>query len=164
MSLEEFTQLFHDADLFHGSPQDGSTPGALPAATPTPAAAEQEQSEDELGPRLTHRAINICFNLSMMTNKLETENDKHLNMTYVEFLEAFARVIDRLEARSMEDFFYHYPALSPWKLDKKLESALLIVFKACLPKKQYLAAYNKYNSTIELELDMIEAGELPPRK
>jgi len=99
----------------------------------------------------------------MMTNKAETENDKHLNMTYVEFLEAFARVVDRLEARQMEDFFYHYPPRSPWKLDKKLESALLTVFKECLPKRQYTAAHNKYSSTVDLELDMIEAGELPPR-
>ena len=44
------------------------------------------------------RDINVCFNLSMMTQVNEIEKDRHLRMTFVEFLEAFARAADKISA------------------------------------------------------------------
>lgn len=35
------------------------------------------------------------YSVSMMTNKDELENEKHLSMTFVEFLEAICRVADK---------------------------------------------------------------------
>ena len=55
-------------------------------------------------------------------------------MTYVEFLEAFSRVVDKLELRRMGgDRFMFYPAKNKFKLDKKIETALMQVFEKCLP-------------------------------
>ena len=74
-------------------------------------------------------------------------------MTYVEFLEAFARVVDKLELRRMGgDRFMYYSAKNPYKLDKKLETALMQVFEKCLPKKKFTTAYSKYKSEIDAEI------------
>ena len=37
------------------------------------------------------------YNLSMMTQVEEIENSRHLNMTFVEFIEAIVRVAEKLE-------------------------------------------------------------------
>ena len=44
-----------------------------------------------------NREVGPLWNLSMMTNKDELNSERHLNMTFVEFLEAIARVADRFE-------------------------------------------------------------------
>jgi hypothetical protein len=72
-----------------------------------------------------NREAGPLFNVSMMTNKDETLNEKHLNMTFVEFLEALARVADKFDMVNMVDNFPEYKAKSPWGLDKKLESTLI---------------------------------------
>ena len=61
----------------------------------------------------------------MMTNKAELESERHLNMTFVEFLEALARVADKFDMENMEDYFPEYEAKNPFGLDKKLESTLI---------------------------------------
>ena len=41
--------------------------------------------------------VNIHYNLSMMTQVDELESDRHMNMTFTEFLEAVGRVAERLD-------------------------------------------------------------------
>ena len=36
-----------------------------------------------------------CFHAALMTSPDEISHSKHLEMSYVEFLEAFARIVDR---------------------------------------------------------------------
>ena len=43
------------------------------------------------------------WNLSIMTQIDEIENDRHLNMTFVEFLEALVRVAEKLEIPNLID-------------------------------------------------------------
>ena len=40
----------------------------------------------------TQREASVCFNLAMMTQVNELENERHLRATMIEFLEAFCRV------------------------------------------------------------------------
>jgi hypothetical protein len=75
------------------------------------------------------------FNLSMMTNKDELNNEKHLNMTFVEFLEALARVADKFDIANLQDYFPEYKAKSPYLLDKKLESTVINLINALVPDK-----------------------------
>ena len=41
--------------------------------------------------------MSIPFNLSMMTNKNELLNDKHINMGYIEFIEVLCRIGEKYE-------------------------------------------------------------------
>jgi len=43
---------------------------------------------------LTFRDLGLCFNLSMMTQVNEVENNRHLQANFLEFMEAVARVVD----------------------------------------------------------------------
>ena len=47
------------------------------------------------------REIGPLWNLSQQTNKNETEKETHLNMTFLEFLEALARCADKFELEHM---------------------------------------------------------------
>ena len=42
-----------------------------------------------------NKDVGPAFAMSMMTNKFELDSDRHLNMSFVEFLEAIARVADK---------------------------------------------------------------------
>lgn len=49
------------------------------------------------------REISVLYNLAMMTQKNELENDRHLNMIFVEFIEATGRVADKLSLPPLID-------------------------------------------------------------
>ena len=51
------------------------------------------------------REIGPLWSLSMMTNKHELESDRHLNMSFVEFLEALSRCADKFNLKHLEDPF-----------------------------------------------------------
>lgn len=70
MSSEEFLLIFQHSGLF--SQQDVSQSQTLSSGL-----GEEEEEEDEFGPKLTQKFVNACFNVSMMTNKKETKEDKH---------------------------------------------------------------------------------------
>ena len=61
-----------------------------------------------------NREVGPLWNLSMMTNKDEVNNEKHLNMTLPEFYEAISRVADRFDMKNLEDFFPEYPGKHPY--------------------------------------------------
>ncbi len=82
------------------------------------------------------REINPIFNLSMMTQKNELDFDRHMNMQPVEMLEAIGRVADKLNINKLQDFFPEMPCLNKFKLDKKIESLLVLLMKCSLPKSK----------------------------
>lgn len=53
-------------------------------------------------------------------------------MTMPEFIEAIGRVADKLT--NLPDFFPENVSVNRFKLDKKIESFLLVLCKNCLPK------------------------------
>ena len=53
-------------------------------------------------------------------------------MIQVEFIEAIARVADKLN--NLPDFFPELPSQNKYKLDKKIEGFLMVLNKNCLPK------------------------------
>ena len=53
------------------------------------------------------REISPLFNLSMMTQKNELDSERHYNMITVEFIEAIARVADKIQ--NLPDFFPELP-------------------------------------------------------
>jgi hypothetical protein len=52
---------------------------------------------------ITERDPAILFSLSMMTQVNELDSDRHLQMSFVEFIEAFARLADKLELENQSD-------------------------------------------------------------
>lgn len=53
-------------------------------------------------------------------------------MILTEFIEALARVADKLSA--LPDYFPELIAEAPFKLDKKIESFMTVLMRNCLPK------------------------------
>jgi hypothetical protein len=80
------------------------------------------------------REISPLFNLSMMTQKNELDFDRHYNMVLVEMIEAISRVADKLQ--NLTDYFPEMPCFNKYKLDKKIESFLVILMRNTLPKAQ----------------------------
>ena len=72
-----------------------------------------------------NREAGPLWNVSKMTNPDELGNEKHLNMNFVEFLEAMARVADKFKLENLKDHFPEMKPKSPSGLDKKLESTLI---------------------------------------
>lgn len=44
---------------------------------------------------LVDRDINVSFTMAMMTQIDELNNDRHIQMNFVEFLEAFSRIAEK---------------------------------------------------------------------
>jgi hypothetical protein len=63
--------------------------------------------------RFAAREIDVCFNLAMMTQVDELYKDRHFEMSFVEFLEALARVA--YMARVPEPDLSDEPQASPQK-------------------------------------------------
>ena len=89
------------------------------------------------------------WNLSIMTQVDEIDNDRHLNMTFVEFLEALVRVAERLEIPSLvddegvtvnDDIDQETRDIYAKRdLPKKVESLILFLIKVHRPRD-----YNKH--------------------
>lgn len=105
-----------------------------------------------------NREAGPLWNLAMMTNKDEFTSEKHINMQFVEFLEALARVADKFNMDNMEDFFPEYKAKSPYGLDKKLETTCLMICNAALPEKQFKALYKTYKAKVDQEVENAKLG------
>ena len=54
------------------------------------------QKCDLISDFLTDKDVHIIFNLSMMTQVLEAQEDRHLRMGFAEFIEAMARLAEKL--------------------------------------------------------------------
>lgn len=75
--------------------------------------------------------------MAMMTNLKEIETDRHLNMSFIEFLEALARCADRFELDNLENFFPDFPSKNPFSLDKKLESVCFKLMSTFVKPQNY---------------------------
>ena len=101
------------------------------------------------------REIGPCFNLAQETVKNESLHEHHLDMKFVEFLEALARCADKFELEYLRDHFPDLKAKSPYGLDKKIECVVFQLLQAHLGEKAYDIAYKKYEEKVKLELDNV---------
>jgi hypothetical protein len=81
------------------------------------------------------REIGPIFAQSIMTNKNETESDRHLYLNNIEFYELLGRCAEKFDVDKLEDFFPSYKSKHPKRLDKKLESICLILMNKILNPK-----------------------------
>ena len=100
-----------------------------------------------IGDTFTFKEIYPLWNLSMMTQKDEINSDRHLNMTFVEFVEAICRVADKLSIPNLiEDHIEPEDWTNPTKIKEwgqrdfsmKIESFLLVLNKNCLGNDKFL--------------------------
>ena len=59
------------------------------------------------------REIGPCYNLSQQTNKHEHLAQHHLDLYFVEFIEALARVANHLATSRLKDFFPDFKPKNP---------------------------------------------------
>lgn len=64
----------------------------------------------------SQRELATCFNLSMMTQVDELNKDRHLKATYIEYLEAVARVVDKASPFDGETINKNYEDKTPEEL------------------------------------------------
>jgi len=104
--------------------------------------------------------MSIPFNLSMMTNKNELLNDKHINMGFVEFLEVLGRICEHYEMDKLKEMLLQrnievpdYKAKQKSGLDRKVESMVLMMMQSELKGKAYKSAYDNYIKLLTVELE-----------
>ena len=100
------------------------------------------------------KQIAVQWNLSMQTQIDEIESDKHLNMTFVEFIEALVRVAERLEIPNLIDDEMattldeveegQREVYAKRDLSKKVESLMFFLIKTYLPKE-----YKKHVASVQ---------------
>ena len=112
-----------------------------------------------LNEHFANREAIPLFNLSMMTNIEETAKDRHLNMSFVEFLEALARVADRMELANLQDYVPAYRGRSAFGLDKKLECLLFKITEATLGAKAFKQQMAMYEKKVKVEIDAAALGQ-----
>lgn len=49
-----------------------------------------------LGSKISDREVAVCFSLSLSTHQNEIDTDRHLYLNFLEFLEAIARVAEKI--------------------------------------------------------------------
>ena len=97
--------------------------------------------------------VGPLWNLSMQTRKDELNDEKHLNMVWVEWLEALARVCDKFDIANLVDQFPDYKPKHPTGLDKKIECTCFVLIKQCLGTKHFNNMHSKYKEIVETELE-----------
>jgi hypothetical protein len=65
------------------------------------------------------------YSLAMMTQVDELEKDRFISMSIVEFYEALCRVADKIPNENLVDYHPIHKSVSPFNLDKKLESLII---------------------------------------
>eukprot|EP01017_Pseudomicrothorax_dubius_P005020 TRINITY_DN11162_c0_g1_i1.p1 TRINITY_DN11162_c0_g1~~TRINITY_DN11162_c0_g1_i1.p1 ORF type:complete len:422 (+),score=86.12 TRINITY_DN11162_c0_g1_i1:71-1267(+) len=85
-------------------------------------------SEDSM----VERDVDVIFNLSMMTQVDELYQNRHFEMSFVEFLEAFARIADKTALSPVGSGESESARNQPLHL--KLEALLRLVYDRCLDK------------------------------
>lgn len=120
-------------------------PGAAKFVSPLEFAQMVEDS-NVISDYFTFKEVYPIWNLSMMTQRDEIGNDKHLNMNFTEFIEAICRVANKISIpnRMREDFepedWVNPSLMKEWErrsLSQKIESYLLQLSKACLGARYY---------------------------
>ena len=101
------------------------------------------------------KQIGNMYNLAMMTQVDEIEKDKHINMVFIEFLEAVVRVADKTEIPHcvIDDFTWGVDEIAPEMRETyakrdtitKLEAFIMFLIRGNLS----YAAFTKYLGTLE---------------
>jgi len=73
----------------------------------------------------------------MQTNLNEILENKHLQMGMSEFMEAIARIADKLELGNLDNYFPEYLSMSQSLLDKKIECVSLYLMHTFLGEKEF---------------------------
>jgi len=71
----------------------------------------------------------------MMSQVDELDKSRFMEMSMAEFIEALVRVADKVPKENLTDFYPIHVSVSPWHLDKKLESLLITLIRKTLPSK-----------------------------
>ena len=87
-----------------------------------------------------------------MTVKDELASEKHLSISYVEFLEALARCAEKFNLQFLHDYFPDYLPKNPYAIDKKLECLIFRLMKHHCSTKVYDAIFKQYKDVVEKEL------------
>lgn len=82
-----------------------------------------------VGENFATREIDVCFSQSMMTQVDELYNKRHLEMSFIEFLEAICRAIDCSDGFEIGNIKIN--SLIQSRLSKKIEIALVWLLKIC---------------------------------
>ena len=119
------------------------------------------------------REIGPIFTCSMMTQKNELDNDRHINMTFIEFIEAIGRLAEKVNLPipyeymeyMLEEIVDDYPHLKDNPpIHYRLESLIVAMIKATLSKDfrdnliktmeaKYKAEYNAPKRTKYAHID-----------
>lgn len=95
------------------------------------------------------------FNLSMMTQTDELSKTRFMDMSMTEFYEAICRVADKMPNENLPNFYPIHKSVSPFYLDKKLESLIISMARNRLPNALITNLEKRYTA----ELDAAFAGE-----
>jgi len=71
----------------------------------------------------------------MMTQVDELDKSRFMEMCLVEFIEALVRVADKVPKENLTDYYPIHVSVSPWYLDKKIESLVINLIRRALPLK-----------------------------
>ena len=72
-----------------------------------------------------------------------------MSMSMVEFYEAICRVADKVPRENLPDFYTIHKSVSPFYLDKKIESLIISLARNGLPSVLGAALEKKYAAEIE---------------
>lgn len=81
----------------------------------------------------------------MMTQVNELEKDRFISMQIVEFYEALCRVADKIPDENLQDYYPVHKSVSPFNLDKKIESLIISLGRNALPHVLISQLEKKYN-------------------
>ena len=93
------------------------------------------------------------FTQAMMTNIDELANERHLTMSFLEFLEGLSRIADKFSLDNLPNLFPDSHSHHPTKLDKKLESICLKLIQMTMPDKKYKELLHKYTELKHIEVE-----------
>ena len=83
-----------------------------------------------IGDNFATREVDVCFNQAMMTQIDELYSKKHMEMSYVEMLEAISRALDSTNSiPDLNDF--NCISLIQTNLSKKIEAGIDLLIKIC---------------------------------
>ena len=126
------------------------------------------QDSGVLNDKFSRNEVFPLWNLAMMTQVDEIDNDRHLNMNFTEFVEAICRVADKLsfpdvlkEYETRKDPTYIPTILSQetaQPLPGKIESFLLVCARSCFGQAYF--AYQAIPSLQTLIKDDLLANHI----
>ena len=82
-----------------------------------------------VGEKFATREIDVCFSSAKMSEVDEIYNKKHMEMSFVEMLEAVSRAIDAAELKKLSSS--NLSSVIQTDLSKKIEMALFSFIKLC---------------------------------